>query len=650
MGLFKNLFGKKPEPEKQPTSRPFTPATLPPVKGQPTGSAPVDPSKDPNMIKVFDGYGREMFITREVWRTKVLPGTIEANWNNADQLAGVIIGSLNDGFFADVLEAAEHLCQIDSDPVRSTCIYGILLMKNNRLDQAERVFRDHIKKHGENGSVLTNLAKVYSARNEHQKAEEILWHGLELDPNQDNGFAWYQAIYRERGGNQAGDAAMQRVAALPGSWRPQLWQAREALKSRNLDGALALYRESLARVKKPIPSDLLRQISGDLGNAGHLPEILQLTEPHFDPALHGLQVGNNLIKAHMDLGQFDNARRILDQLYALKRLDWQKSLSFWDTEIAKAGVAANSAMLDQKKPLKMAMLSIDGPVWLAPDSPAAELFPAKTPDGLAVCFLAGTAEKATNSKRIEHQIADDSGRMSRALPLFFAEQIDFLTRARVQTLVPWIAEEIGGFVLSSANWSDEDAANQARQSQVKNDYVVTTHLKTQTEPWTIELHLVRTIDSKNLSHLSTTLVRNKPEETVFQLVRELLGLIAHHAGVETQAPAPLYQVPEGANFPYYLLRLEQLLAVRCGSLKGVQSNFLNGPREIIDGNIQQCLTSPQNVPARLLLAQTLLAMKKVRPDIMPEFKDKLALLQKEKPLPEPAQSVVQRMLNEALAA
>jgi hypothetical protein len=43
-------------------------------------------------------------------------------------------------------------------------------------------------------------------------------------------------------------------------------------------------------------------------------------------------------------------------------------------------------------------------------------------------------------------------------------------------------------------------------------------------------------------------------------------------------------------------------------------------------------------------------MKKVRPEILPEFKDKLALLQKEKPLSEPAHGVVQRILNEVLAA
>lgn len=176
------------------------------------------------------------------------------------------------------------------------------------------------------------------------------------------------------------------------------------------------------------------------------------------------------------------------------------------------------------------------------------------------------------------------------------------------------------------------------------------HLKTQSEPWTVELRLVRTIDGKCLGQINAAFPSTKPEDAIPQLAQQLLRLLVEKAEVETQTPAPLYQVPTGANFPYYLLRLEQLLAVRCAGMDGVQSNFISGAREIMDGNIQQCLACPQNIPARLLLAQTLSAMKKIRPDILPEFKDKIALLQKEKPLVEPAHGVVQRMINEVLAA
>ena len=643
MSLFDNLFGrKKPEPDPVPP-KPPTPAILPPKKNQ-LG----DSSKDPNMIKVFDAYGREMFITKEVWRTKVLPGTLKSNWNNAEQLAGIVIGSMNDGFFADVLAAAEQLYRIDPIPARGACAYGIVLMKNNRLDDAEKVFRDHIEKHGEDGSVLTNLAKVYSAREDDQKADEILWHALEVDPNQDNGLGWYWVIQKERNGEEAGLEALRRIAVLPGSWRAQLWLARYALQARKPGEALSMYQECLTRAAKPVPTDLLMQMSGDLGNAGQIPEILQLVEPHFDAKTHGLLVGNNLIKAHLDLGQIDAARRILDQLYALNRMDWKQNLSYWDTELAKASVA--SAPVDQKTPMKMAMLTIEGPVWLKPTSPAAELFPAKSSNALAVAFLGCSSEVATNSKRIERQMADASGRMSRALPLFFAEQVEFGSQTRVQTMVPWITNEGGGFVLSGVPWKDEDAANYARQGEIKSDYVVAIHLKPNAEPWTAELRLIRTIDAKCLGTLTGSFPSAKPEEGIPTLAQQLLALLREQAEVEPLSIPPLYQVPDAPHFAYYLLRLEQLLAVRCGSMDGVPVSFLSGEREIIDGNIQQCLNCPQNIPVRLLLAQTLLAMKRARPDILPEFKDKLALLQKEKPLSEPAHGVVQRLFNEVLAA
>ncbi|HZQ21000.1 MAG TPA: tetratricopeptide repeat protein [Terriglobales bacterium] len=351
----------------------------------PVSSAKPDPRTDPNLIPVFDEFGRELFITKEQWRKSVLPGTLKSNWNNPDQLYGIIVGSLNDGFHADIIDAAEHLYRIDLTPARGACIYGIVLMKNNRLDEAESILRSYIKQHGEEGYLLTNLAKIYSARNEAQKAEETLWHGLEIDPNQENGLGWYAAIHRERSGDVAGQDALRRVAAITGSWRAQLWLARAALDAHDFAKALGYYRESLSRIEDPIPADLLMQISGDLGKHGYLRELLELTESRFVPDRHGLQVGNNLIKAHLDLGEIEPARKILDQLYALKRPDYKQTLSFWDTEIAKARI--EHTMVPDQPRLNVAIATIDGPVWLKPSAPDAALFPVKGQDAPAISFL-----------------------------------------------------------------------------------------------------------------------------------------------------------------------------------------------------------------------------------------------------------------------
>ena len=92
MSLFDNLFGRKRSASAPATAGPMKPAALPPERASEV------PSKDPNLIQVFDAYGRELFISKEQWRTGVLPGTLKSHWQNADQLYGVIFGALNDGF------------------------------------------------------------------------------------------------------------------------------------------------------------------------------------------------------------------------------------------------------------------------------------------------------------------------------------------------------------------------------------------------------------------------------------------------------------------------------------------------------------------------------------------------------------------------
>jgi aspartyl-tRNA(Asn)/glutamyl-tRNA(Gln) amidotransferase subunit A len=46
-----------------------------------------------------------LFVTKETWRTDLLPGTIRSNWDNPSQLYNVIVAALNDGFRADILKA-----------------------------------------------------------------------------------------------------------------------------------------------------------------------------------------------------------------------------------------------------------------------------------------------------------------------------------------------------------------------------------------------------------------------------------------------------------------------------------------------------------------------------------------------------------------
>ncbi len=353
MNFLKRLFGLRPMPEP-PTVRPSRGASTSSPETPPGSSAPAPipptPSSTPaelgpNPIQVFDQEGREHFLSREEWRRSVLPGILEAHWLQPDLLYVDIVAALDDGFRAEVVEAAKQLHAIDPKPARGASLRAIVLMEEGQLDEAEKVLRDFLARHGEEGAVLTNLAKIAALRQDPAGAETLLERALEVDPNQGNAVAWYEAICRERDGEAAGVAALGRIAALPGSWRAQLGLARAALAAGDLDRALALYRESLARAGTaagaapaggPPPVELLLQMSGDLGERQtreHLQAIVELVEPQFDAAVHGLEVGNNLLRARLELGQPAAARRILDQLHACNRPDWKGDLALWDAKL-----------------------------------------------------------------------------------------------------------------------------------------------------------------------------------------------------------------------------------------------------------------------------------------------------------------------------
>ena len=200
--------------------------------------------------------------------------------------------------------------------------------------------------------------------------------------------------------------------------------------------------------------------------------------------------------------------------------------------------------------------------------------------------------------------------------------------------------------MNFANWLKQLLKINSPRKPIRSARPAVEHLEDRIQPST----MIRSIDGKCLGTTTASFVSDKAQGGIAVFAEQLLDLLAEYAGIERQSAPAVYQVPGGKWFDSYLLRLEQLLAVRCGGIEGVRPGFLHGERGLLDGNLQLCLEFPQNVVVRILLAQTLVAMKRGRPEVPAEFKEKITLLQKEKPLTEPAHSVVQRIFNEVLVA
>lgn len=640
MSFFKKLFGSGKNPD------PSAP-TPPPLQKPPANSAASSASEG-EPIKAFDKFGRELLISRRDWIDGVLLGQLKKEWNNPDALAGILIQSFNDGFFSEVEEAAKHLRTIDPDPSRGASLLGIVYLQTDRPAEAERVFSAYLKQHGEDGVVLTNLAKAQAALGRHDESEKTLWRALERDPNQDNGLAWYEVIHREKGGPAAGVEALKRIAAIPGSWRARLWLARAALESRDLDAALSLYQDCLKLAGSPVPTDLLMQMSGDLGNHGHISEILVLAGPHFEVETHGITVGNNLIKASIDTGHLDSALEIIRKLEACQRPDWREHLGFWESELLKARLQTKAPIPADK--LSMTMLNLTGPLWLIADHGTSRIVPPRAPDAPHIVFLGSSFESARIPSEVRAQPTDGPGRMSRALPLFLNETVHLGSDARTTTLVPWITNGGGGFGLFGKAPDLAEMAQQARQwtagahGAQPADFLVCTHLVTRGENWKLQLYLVRSIDGKIVSSHSYDFAEADFRRIADRVTGDLLSDLSTEAEVVGRTPPVETQV-QAAELDHYLFRLEQTLAVRCGTLEGTAHGFLSNPAEILDGMLHLCLQNPAHLPSRILLWRVLDGLKNREPELVKSMATKVKELQIEHPLAPEFQALLDQELN-----
>jgi tetratricopeptide (TPR) repeat protein len=183
---------------------------------------------------------------------------------------------------------------------------------------------------------MSFLKRLFGMQKREPNEMEIVWEALETDPNLEPAVRRYESGFRDYAGEEAGIAALTRIARIPGSWRAQLWLGQHAMHSHQPERALEMFRDCMAKVSRPAPMDVLADISASLGSAGYFREIEELVEPAFEAKIHTIHVGSNLMRAHTEMGQFDKARKILDQLYAFRRPESEGQLKYWTEALANA--------------------------------------------------------------------------------------------------------------------------------------------------------------------------------------------------------------------------------------------------------------------------------------------------------------------------
>ena len=270
------------------------------------------------------------------------------------------------------------------------------------------------------------------------------------------------------------------------SVKARLAQAREKLDAKDLPAALAIYEEVIGLAGER--ADVLVAISGDLGSHGHVSEIIELVAPRYDADRHGPATGLNLLQAYLAVRNAEAAQHVLDILFALNRPELEDRLHGFSNAIAEmiaapdtgplppGGVTGGPADLP-----RVSLISLSKPIWFYGLEPlAAQILPPKEARLRRIAFaqlaLPGYPDLAAAMKKPE----DELGRLSRAIPLWFAETFYFAALyapAAVVGLMQPAGGGVGQHVIFGNEWTTDNLRQLVDTANEEIDYIVTGALR-----------------------------------------------------------------------------------------------------------------------------------------------------------------------------
>ncbi len=229
--------------------------------------------------------------------------------------------------------------------------------------------------------------------------------------------------------NPAVPAETSALAPAPvGGVKARLLAARERLEAKDLPGAMAIYDEVLATAGDR--ADVLVAISGDLGTHGHVEQIIELVAPRYAADRHGPATGLNLLQAYLAVRNADAAQHVLDILFTLNRPELEDRLHGFSNAIAEMLVSGaepiGGAAAGGAEPARIGLVTISKPVWFyGLESCAARLLPPKEGRLRRIAFAQLSLPGRPVDEKSLRAPEDELARLSRALPLWFAETFYF---------------------------------------------------------------------------------------------------------------------------------------------------------------------------------------------------------------------------------
>jgi len=299
--------------------------------------------------------------------------------------------------------------------------------------------------------------------------------------------------------NKGGTPALPAFDDSPMLDIPELMaKARAHLEERDLGAAIEVY-EKILNYEGHRPQVLL-DVSADLGQHGHVQQIIEMVSPRYDAPRHGAPIGLNILQAYLAAGDVSGAKHLLGLLRDLKQADLEERLGGLEQAINElAGQQGRGEAMrggaeknEDAQAAKVNMVTISKPIWFyGLESLSEALLPPKKPTAAKVIFAQLALPGLPNMVELLQQPEEELGRLSRAIPLWLSETL-FYSPAYSPLLALGLLEvpnHPNNYAIFPAEWTIENVRQMLENNKEEIDFVVTGALRRKNDDFELSLRL-----------------------------------------------------------------------------------------------------------------------------------------------------------------
>jgi len=284
-----------------------------------------------------DGSGEEIAMTREQDRQVLLELAQRRQWDDAETLREIAMACFHSGYFPEAAAICRRILELDPEDDGALLHLGVALLHDEQLGEAETTVLDYLRRCPECAVGHVNLAKVYGEMGRETDAVGALDRALDLDPDNTHALDLLYLTLREAGRTQAALDRLEHVAQdQPQSWGPyrtiaQHWQREDVVEQ-----AVGYYLRAFERA--PRSAELLRTLSGYLGQQGRIEELVSVVEWAAQLGPISPEATYNLARAYLELGRVEPARALLEALRGGATPAWKPVLDDLAAAIEEASL------------------------------------------------------------------------------------------------------------------------------------------------------------------------------------------------------------------------------------------------------------------------------------------------------------------------